>query len=100
MGAATKHNHNSNNSYVTSPMKPTSSIIINDSKSKNKKSTESKSASPKPKSNSKSNSGNNAITKEIEDKYDDETGVLRRTTTIRTKRPDGTIATRKHKERI
>merc|ERR1711907_809583 len=40
------------------------------------------------------------VTKEIEDKYDDETGVLRRTTTIRTKRPDGTIATRKHKERI
>jgi hypothetical protein len=99
--AATKHNHNSNNnSYVTSsPMKPTSSIIINDSKSKNKKSTESKSASPKPKSNSKSNS-DNAVTKEIEDKYDDETGVLRRTTTIRTKRPDGSIATRKHKERI
>merc|ERR1712199_98794 len=96
-----KHNHNnSNNSYETSPMKPTRSIIINESKSKNKKSTESKSASPKPKSNSKSNSDNDAVTKEIEDKYDDGTGILRRTTTIRTRKPDGTIATRKHKERI
>merc|ERR1711907_836031 len=54
--AAAMKSHNSNNSCTTSPMKPTSSIIINDSKSKNKKTSESKSPKTKPnKNSSKSN---------------------------------------------
>merc|ERR1712159_513767 len=99
MGAASKIKNNGN--IEPSSPKPTSSIIINESKSKNKKpSTATKSPTKPNNNNSPKSKPDNAVTKEIEDKYDDETGVLRRTTTIHTRKPDGTIATRKHKERI